>query len=58
MCVWFMYCLYDCCKVGHFNMGVYGIDSLLQPVSRGQSINFTAEQNVFTAWYKKWFWSK
>jgi len=28
-----------CCKVGHFNMGVYGIDSLLQPVSSGQTMN-------------------
>jgi len=31
--------VFFCCKVGHFNMGVYGIDSFLEPVSRGQSMN-------------------
>ncbi len=33
--------LFFCCKVGNFNMGgVYGTDSLLQPASSGQSMNY------------------
>ncbi len=31
--------IFFCCKVGHFNIEVYGIDSLLEPASSGQSMN-------------------
>jgi len=46
------------CKVGHFNMGVYGIESLLHPVSSGQSMNcslsqFKRRDHKVAAWWTK-----